>query len=276
MAIALARRHTLPGFGPTMGLTLLYVSLLVLIPLTGLFVKASALTAAEWWQTVTSPRAIAAIRLTIGASAAAAAINVVFGVLLAWLLVRHPIPGRRIVDALVDLPFALPTAVAGIALTTVYSVNGWFGRYLEGIGIPVAFTPLGIVVALTFVGLPFVVRTVEPVLQDLDPEIEEAAASLGATRLQVFSRVIVPTILPAALTGFSLAFARALGEYGSVVFISGNLPLKTEIATLLIMARLEQYDYAGATALASVMLLLSLSLLIAINLLQAWARRRAV
>jgi sulfate transport system permease protein len=276
MAVALARRHTLPGFGPTMGLTLLYVSLLVLIPLAGLFVKASTLTAAEWWTTVTSPRAIAAYRLTIGASAAAAAINAVFGVLLAWLLVRHPIPGRRIVDALVDLPFALPTAVAGIALTTVYSVNGWLGSYLEAAGFPVAFTPLGIVVALTFVGLPFVVRTVEPVLQDLDPEIEEAATSLGATRLQVFSRVIVPTILPAALTGFSLAFARALGEYGSVVFISGNLPLKTEIATLLIMAKLEQYDYAGATALASVMLLLSFSLLIAINLLQAWARRRAV
>ena len=276
MAIALARRHTLPGFGPTMGLTLLYVSLLVLLPLAGLFVKASALTAAEWWQTVTSPRAVAAYRLTIGASAAAAAINAVFGVLLAWLLVRHPIPGRRLVDALVDLPFALPTAVAGIALTTVYSVNGWIGSHLEAAGVPVAFTPLGIVVALTFVGLPFVVRTVEPVLQDLDPEIEEAAASLGATRLQVFSRVILPTILPAALTGFSLAFARALGEYGSVVFISGNLPLKTEIATLLIMAKLEQYDYAGATALASVMLLLSFSLLIAINLLQAWARRRAV
>ncbi len=276
MAVALARRHTLPGFGPTMGLTLLYVSLLVLIPLAALFVKASALTAAEWWTTVTSPRAIAAYRLTIGASAAAAAINAVFGVLLAWLLVRHPIPGRRIVDALVDLPFALPTAVAGIALTTVYSVNGWLGSYLEAAGFPVAFTPLGIVVALTFVGLPFVVRSVEPVLQDLDPELEEAAASLGATRWQVFSRVIVPTILPAALTGFSLAFARALGEYGSVVFISGNLPLKTEIATLLIMAKLEQYDYAGATALASVMLLLSFSLLIAINLLQAWARRRAV
>ena len=276
MAIALVRRHTLPGFGPTMGLTLLYVSLLVLLPLAGLFVKASALTAAEWWQTVTSPRALAAYRLTIGASAAAAAINAVFGVLLAWLLVRHPIPGRRIVDALVDLPFALPTAVAGIALTTVYSVNGWFGSHLEAAGLPVAFTPLGIVVALTFVGLPFVVRTVEPVLQDLDPEIEEAATSLGATRLQVFRRVILPTILPAALTGFSLAFARALGEYGSVVFISGNLPLKTEIATLLIMAKLEQYDYAGATALASVMLLLSFTLLIAINLLQAWARRRAV
>jgi sulfate transport system permease protein len=264
----------LPGFGPTLGLTVLYLSLLVLIPLSALFVKASSLSAAEWWATVTAPRAVAAYRLTIGASAAAAAINVVFGVLLAWLLVRHPLPGRRVIDALVDLPFALPTAVAGIALTTIYSVNGWLGQYLAAAGIPVAFTPLGIVVALTFVGLPFVVRTVEPVLQDLDAEVEEAAASLGATRLQTFRRVIVPAVLPAVLTGFSLAFARALGEYGSVVFISGNLPMKTEIVTLLIMAKLEQYDYAGATALASVMLLLSFALLVAINLLQAWARRR--
>jgi sulfate transport system permease protein len=273
VAYALARR-TLPGFGPTLGLTVLYLSLLVLIPLSGLFVKASSLSAAEWWATVTAPRAVAAYRLTIGASAAAAAINVVFGVLLAWLLVRHPLPGRRVIDALVDLPFALPTAVAGIALTTIYSVNGWLGQYLAAAGVPVAFTPLGIVVALTFVGLPFVVRTVEPVLQDLDAEVEEAAASLGATRLQTFRRVIVPAVLPAVLTGFSLAFARALGEYGSVVFISGNLPMKTEIITLLIMAKLEQYDYAGATALASVMLLLSFALLVAINLLQAWARRR--
>ena len=276
MTFTLGRRRTLPGFGSTLGMTVFYLSLLVLIPLSGLFIKAASLSWAEWWQVVTAPRALAAYRLTIGASAAAAAINMVFGVLLAWLLVRHPIPGRRIVDALVDLPFALPTAVAGIALTTVYSVNGWLGRYLESFGIPVAFTPLGIVVALTFVGLPFVVRTVEPVLQDLDPEMEEAAASLGATRAQIFRRVIVPTVLPAALTGFSLAFARALGEYGSVVFISGNLPMRTEIITLLIMAKLEQYDYAGATALASVMLLMSFGLLVAINLLQAWARRRAV
>jgi sulfate transport system permease protein len=274
VAYALARR-TLPGFGPTLGLTVLYLSLLVLIPLSGLFVKASSLSVAEWWTTVTAPRAVAAYRLTIGASAAAAAINVVFGVLLAWLLVRHPLPGRRVIDALVDLPFALPTAVAGIALTTIYSVNGWVGQPLAAAGLPVAFTPLGIVVALTFVGLPFVVRTVEPVLQDLDAEVEEAAASLGATRLQTFRRVIAPAVLPAALTGFSLAFARALGEYGSVVFIAGNLPMKTEIITLLIMAKLEQYDYAGATALASVMLILSFALLVAINLLQAWARRRS-
>jgi len=269
-------RRTLPGFGLTLGVTVLYLSLLVLVPLAGLFVKAATLSWAEWWHTVASPRALAAYRLTIGAAAAAAAVNMVFGVLLAWLLVRHPIPGRRVVDALIDLPFALPTAVAGIALTTVYSVNGWLGRPLEALGVPVAFTPLGIVVALTFVGLPFVVRTVEPVLQDLDPEVEEAAASLGASRLQTFRRVIVPAVLPAALTGFSLAFARALGEYGSVVFISGNLPMKTEIATLLIMAKLEQYDYAGATALAAVMLLLSFALLVSINLLQAWARRSAV
>ena len=274
MAYAVARR-TLPGFGPTLGVTVLYLSLLVLMPLSGLFVKAASLSAAEWWAIVSDPRAVAAYRLTIGASAAAAAVNVVFGVLLAWLLVRHPLPGRRVIDALVDLPFALPTAVAGIALTTIYSVNGWLGQYLAAAGIPVAFTPVGIVVALTFVGLPFVVRTVEPVLQDLDAEVEEAAASLGATRLQIFRRVIVPAVLPAVLTGFSLAFARALGEYGSVVFISGNLPMKTEIITLLIMAKLEQYDYAGATALASVMLLISFALLVAINLLQAWARRRA-
>jgi len=274
VAYAIARR-TLPGFGPTLGLTMLYLSLLVLIPLSGLFVKASSLSAAQWWDTVTAPRALAAYRLTIGASAAAAAINVVFGVLLAWLLVRHPLPGRRVIDALVDLPFALPTAVAGIALTTIYSVNGWFGQYLTAAGLPVAFTPLGIIVALTFVGLPFVVRTVEPVLEDLDAEVEEAAASLGATRLQIFRRVIAPAVLPAVLTGFSLAFARALGEYGSVVFISGNLPMKTEIITLLIMAKLEQYDYAGATALASVMLMVSFALLVTINLLQAWARRRA-
>ena len=274
MAVAIARR-TLPGLGPTLGVTVLYLSLLVLLPLSGLFVKASSLTAAQWWETVTAPRAVAAYQLTIGASAAAAAINMVFGVLLAWLLVRHPLPGRRVIDALIDLPFALPTAVAGIALTTVYSPNGWLGQYLAPAGVPVAFTPLGIAVALTFVGLPFVVRTVEPVLQDLDAEVEEAAASLGATRLQIFGRVIVPALLPAALTGFSLAFARALGEYGSVVFISGNLPMRTEIITLLIMAKLEQFDYAGATALASVMLLLSFTLLVAINLLQAWARRRA-
>jgi sulfate transport system permease protein len=275
MAFLRARRHTLPGFGPALGVTVLYLSLLVLIPLSGLFFKTASLSWADWWRTVASPRALASYRLTIGASAIAALINAVFGVLIAWLLVRHPLPGKRIIDALIDLPFALPTAVAGIALTAVYSANGWLGRYLEPLGLPVAFTPAGITVALTFVGLPFVVRTVAPVLQDMDPEVEEAAVSLGASRLQIFWRVIIPAVLPAALTGFSLAFARALGEYGSVVFISGNLPMKTEITTLLIMAKLEQYDYAGATALASVMLLMSFVMLLTVNLLQAWSRRSA-
>lgn len=267
-------RRTLPGFGPTLGLTLLYLCLLVLIPLAGVFLRASSLSGPELWRVVSSPRAVASYRLTIGASAAAALVNVVFGVLVAWVLVRYPLPGSRVIDALVDLPFALPTAVAGIALTSIYSANGFFGRWLEPLGVPVAFTPLGIVVALTFIGLPFVVRTVEPVLQDLDAEVEEAAASLGANGRQVFLRVILPTLAPAILTGFTLAFARALGEYGSVVFISGNLPMKTEITTLLIMTKLEQYDYAGATALASVMLLLSFALLLVTNGLQAWSRRR--
>jgi sulfate/thiosulfate transport system permease protein len=268
------KRTALPGFGPTLGVTLLYLCLLVLIPLSGVFLKTSTLSWEHLWAIVTAPRAVASYRLTIGASALAAALNVVFGVLIAWVLVRHPLPGTRIIDALVDLPFALPTAVAGIALTSVYSANGWFGRILEPLGVPVAFTPLGIVVALTFIGLPFVVRTVQPVLQDLDPELEEAALSLGANNLQVFGRVILPVLLPAILTGFTLAFARALGEYGSVVFISGNLPLKTEITTLLIMTKLEQYDYAGATALAAVMLLLSFVLLLTTNGLHAWSRRR--
>jgi sulfate transport system permease protein len=269
------RRSALPGFGPALGLTLLYLCLLVLIPLCGVIVKTATLTPGQFWQIVTTPRALASYRLTIGASAVAALLNVVFGVLVAWVLVRYPFPGRRVIDALVDLPFALPTAVAGIALTSVYSRTGWMGRVLEPLGIPVAFTPLGIIVALTFIGLPFVVRTVQPVLQDLNPEIEEAAVSLGATRAQVFHRVILPTILPAVLTGFTLAFARALGEYGSVVFIAGNLPMRTEITTLLIMTKLEQYDYAGATALASTMLVLSFVLLVGTNTLHAWSRRRA-
>jgi len=269
------RRSALPGFGPTLGLTLTYVCLLVLIPLCGVFIKSASLGPAAFWHVVTTPRALASYRLTIGASALAASLNVAFGVLVAWVLVRYPMPGRRFIDALVDLPFALPTAVAGIALTTVYAPNGWLGRPLAGLGIPVAFTPLGIVVALTFIGLPFVVRTVQPVLQDLSPEVQEAALSLGATRPQVFWRVILPTILPAVLAGFTLAFARALGEYGSVVFIAGNLPMRTEITTLLIMTRLEQYDYAAATALAATMLVLSFVLLAAVNGLHAWARRQA-
>ena len=268
------RRRVLPGFGPSLGFTLTYLSLLVLIPLAGVFLRSSHMTGAAFLEAVSNPRAMAAYKLTFGASAAAASINAVFGLLVAWVLVRYPFPGRRIVDAMVDLPFAMPTAVAGLALTAVYAGNGWLGQYLVPRGIDVVFTPIGVTLALTFIGLPFVVRTVQPVLQDLELEVEEAAASLGASRLQTFIRITLPGVLPALVTGFTLAFARALGEYGSVVFISGNLPFKTEIATLLIMTKLEQYDYAGATAIASVMLVVSFVLLLAINALQAWARRR--
>jgi sulfate transport system permease protein len=257
-----------------MGITLLYLSLLVLIPLAGVFIKTTSLTWAQFWATVTTPRALASYRLTVWAAGVAAVINAVFGLLVAWVLVRYEFPGRRVIDAMVDLPFAMPTAVAGIALTAVYSVNGWIGQVIEPLGVKVAFTPLGVVTALTFIGLPFVVRTVQPVLQDLDAEVEEAAVSLGASRWQTFGRVILPSILPALLTGFALAFARALGEYGSVIFISGNLPMRTEITTLLIMTKLEQFDYAGATAIASVMLVASFALLLTINLLQSWTRRR--
>ena len=264
----------LPGFGPTLGFTLFYLGLLVLIPLGGVFIKTSSLTWPQFWHAVGSPRALASYQLTLGASAVAATINALFGLIVAWVLVRYTFPGRRVVDALVDLPFAMPTAVAGIALTAVYSQNGWIGRYLAPAGVQVAFTPLGVIVALTFIGLPFVVRTVQPVLQDLEPEIEEAARSLGASHWQTFRRVLLPSLLPAVVTGFTLAFARALGEYGSVIFISGNLPLKTEVTTLLIMTKLEQYDYAGATAIATVMLFVSFALLLGINGLQAWARRR--
>lgn len=268
------RRHSvLPGFRLTLGYTLLYLSLLVLIPLAGTFIKTSTLSWQEFWGTVTDARALASYRLSFGASFLAAGINLLGGLLVAWVLVRYEFWGKQIVDALVDLPFALPTAVAGIALTAVYSSNGWVGRWLEPLGIKVAFTPLGVLVALTFIGLPFVVRTVQPVLEDLDLEIEEAAASLGANRWQTFRRVLLPVLVPSLLTGFALAFARALGEYGSVVFISGNMPLRTEITPLLIMTKLEQYDYAGATALAAVMLVISFALLLAINLLQAWGSR---
>src|SRR3954451_23759872 len=266
--------RTLPGLWATMGITVVYVCLLVLIPLAGVFWRASSLGWADFWAVVASPRAVASYRLTIGASAIAAVVNVVFGVLVAWMLVRYPWPGSQVVDALVDLPFALPTAVAGITLTSLYSSNGIFGRVLEPLGVPVAFTPLGVIVALTFIGLPFVVRTVQPVLQDLDAEVEEAAASLGANRFQTFRRVIVPAILPALITGFALAFARALGESGSVVFISGNMPMKTEISALLIIVKLEQYDYAGATAIAVVMLVASFAILLLINLVQWWASHR--
>ncbi|ANX04593.1 sulfate ABC transporter permease subunit CysT [Immundisolibacter cernigliae] len=267
-------RSVLPGFGLTLGFTVLYLSLIVLIPLSATFLKAAQLGWEGIWQAISSPRVLASYRLTFGASLFAATVNLVFGLLVAWVLVRYRFPGRRLVDALVDLPFALPTAVAGIALTALYAPNGWLGALLVPLGVKVAFTPLGIVVALIFIGLPFVVRTVQPVLEDAEAELEEAAASLGAGRLTTFRRVILPTIWPALLTGFTLAFARALGEYGSVIFIAGNLPFVSEITPLLIITKLEQYDYAGATAIAASMLTLSFLLLLPINLLQAWSRRR--
>jgi sulfate transport system permease protein len=269
------RRHSvLPGFNLALGFTLLYLSLIVLIPLSAAFVKTAALSWPAFWATVTTPRVVASYRLTFGASFAAALLNAIFGLLVAWVLVRYRFPGKKVIDALVDLPFALPTAVAGIALTALYAGNGWIGRWLEPFGIKVAFTPLGVFVALTFIGLPFVVRTVQPVLEDVEAELEEAAATLGASRLQTFTRVIFPTILPALMTGFALAFARAVGEYGSVIFIAGNMPMISEITPLLIITKLEQYDYAGATALAVVMLVISFVLLLVINGLQLWSRRR--
>jgi sulfate transport system permease protein len=270
------RRNILPGFSLTMGFTLLYLSLIVLIPLSAAFIKTAGITWARFVETVTSPRVVASYRLTLWTSLLAAGVNLVFGFLAAWVLVRYRFPGKRLVDALVDLPFALPTAVAGIALTSIYSANGWIGRYLEPLGIKVAFTPLGVAVALTFIGLPFVVRTVQPVLEDLDAEYEEAASCLGANRRQVFLRVLFPPLVPALLTGFALAFARALGEYGSVVFIAGNMPMVSEITPLIIITKLEQYDYAGATAIAVVMLVASFLLLLAINGLQWWVGRREV
>ncbi len=274
MSVIARKRSVIPGFWPAMGFTLLYLSLIVLIPLSATFLRAAETTWAQFLETATAPRVLASYRLTLGASFAAALINVVFGLLAAWVLTRYRFPGKKVVDALVDLPFALPTAVAGIALTSVYSANGWIGRLLEPRGIKVAFTPLGVVVALTFIGLPFVVRTVQPVLADLDVELEEAAACLGANRLQIVRRVILPPLVPALLTGFALAFARALGEYGSVIFIAGNMPMVSEITPLLIITKLEQYDYAGATAIASVMLTASFLLLLAINGLQWWSARR--
>ncbi len=267
------RRGVLPGFGLSLGYTVLYLGLLVLLPLSALVLKAASLGPGDLFRVATDPRAMAAYRLSFAASFAGATLNAVFGVVVAWVLVRYEFPGRSLVDALVDLPFALPTAVAGIALTTVYSENGWFGSLLGRAGIRVAFTPLGVAVALTFVGIPFVVRTVQPVLEDLDDDVEEAAALLGASRVQTFTKVLFPAILPSLLTGFALSLARALGEYGSVVFISGNMPMKTEIAPLLIVTKLEQYDYAGATAIASVMLSASFVLLLVVNVLGRWARR---
>lgn len=272
--MTLKQRSILPGFGLAMGFTLLYLSLIVLIPLAALFLRTMALSWEQFWTTVTAPRVIASYRLSFGASLVAALINALFGLLVAWVLVRYHFPGKRIVDALVDLPFALPTAVAGISLTSIFAKTGWIGQYLEPWGIQVAFTPLGVIVALTFIGLPFVVRTVQPVLEDLDVEIEEAAASLGASRWQTFTRVILPVLFPVLLTGFALAFARALGEYGSVVFISGNMPMHTEITPLLIITKLEQYDYTGATAVAVVMLVTSFVLMLLINLLQRWSSTR--
>ena len=266
-------RRVLPGFGLSMGVTLSYLSLIVLIPLTAVFIKSSSLGWTEFWHVATAPRVMASYQLSFGASLLAAAINVVFGFLLAWSLVRYNFPGRRIVDALIDLPFALPTAVAGIALTALYAPNGWLGQLLLPLGIQVAFTPLGVLVALIFIGVPFVVRTVQPVLEDLDVEFEEAAASLGATRLQTIRRVVLPMLAPALLTGFALAFARAVGEYGSVIFIAGNLPMVSEITPLIIITKLEQYDYAGATTVAAVMLIVSFILLLIINALQAWTAR---
>jgi sulfate/thiosulfate transport system permease protein len=273
LSLVLRRHSVLPGFGVALGFTLLYLSLIVLIPLSATFLKTASLTWEAFWATVTAPRVLASYRLTFGASFLAAAINAVFGLLVAWVLVRYRFPGKRIVDALVDLPFALPTAVAGIALAAVYAPNGWIGSLFAPYGIKIAFTPLGVLIALTFIGLPFVVRTVQPVLEDLEPELEEAAATLGANRVQTFTRVVFPTLLPALLTGFALAFARAIGEYGSVIFIAGNMPMVSEITPLLIITKLEQYDYAGATALAVVMLMISFALLLVINLLQWWARR---
>ena len=266
-------RRVLPGFGLSMGVTLSYLSLIVLIPLAAVFIKSSSLGWSEFWHVATAPRVMASYRLSFGASLLAAAINVVFGLMLAWSLVRYNFPGRRIVDALIDLPFALPTAVAGIALTALYAPNGWLGQYLDPLGIKVAFTPLGVLVALVFIGVPFIVRTVQPVLEDLDVEFEEAAASLGATRLQTIWRVVLPALAPALLTGFALAFARAVGEYGSVIFIAGNLPMVSEITPLIIITKLEQYDYAGATTVAAVMLIVSFILLLIINALQAWTAR---
>ncbi|MCZ8522748.1 MULTISPECIES: sulfate ABC transporter permease subunit CysT [Paenibacillus] len=275
MAKAWKERSILPGFGLSMGFTVMYLSLIVLFPLSAIFIKTSGMGWDKFWATIMDPRVIAAYKISFGTAFGAALINSVFGFIVAWVLVRYSFPGKKLVDALVDLPFALPTAVAGIALTTIYSQNGWIGSLLEPHGIRIAFTPLGIMLALTFIGIPFVVRTLQPVMEELDKETEEAAVSLGAGRFRTFTKIIFPSLFPSLLTGFTLAFARAVGEYGSVVFISGNMPMKTEIAPLLIMTKLEQYDYAGATAIALVMLVISFVTLLVINLLQ-WRANRHV
>jgi sulfate/thiosulfate transport system permease protein len=272
--IRFKQRSIMPGFGLSFGYAVFYLCLIVLIPLSATFLKASTLTWHQFWHVVLSPRAVASYRLSFGASLLGATINLIFGVLVAWVLVRYNFPGKRLFDSLVDLPFALPTAVAGISLTTIYAPNGWLGGPLAAIGIKAAYTRLGVVIALTFIGLPFVVRTVQPVLEELDKELEEAAASLGAGRLQTFARVLFPTILPAAIAGFSMAFARAVGEYGSVIFIAGNMPMRTEITPLLIITKLQEYDYAGATAIAVAMLVVSFALLLPVNLLQSWSSGR--
>jgi len=267
--------RVLPGFGLTLGYTVFWLSLIVLLPLSALFIKTFSLSWEQFWTAVSAPRVLASYRLTFGASFLAALVNLFAGLLVAWVLVRYDFPGKRIVDALVDLPFALPTAVAGISLTAILAGNGWIGQYLEPHGIKLAFTPAGVVIALIFIGLPFVVRTVQPVLEDSEKELEEAATSLGATRWQTFWRVILPSILPALTTGFAMAFARAIGEYGSVIFIAGNMPMVSEITPLVIIGKLEQYDYAGATAVATVMLMFSFVMLLVINGLQGWQRRRS-
>ena len=275
LPVARTKRRVLPGFNITLGFTIFYLSLIVLIPLSALVFKTFTLTWSEFWDAVTGARVMASYRLTFGASFLAALVNVVFGLLVAWVLVRYSFPGKKIIDALVDLPFALPTAVAGISLTALLAGNGWIGQFMEPLGIQLAFNRNGIVIALIFIGLPFVVRTVQPVLEDMEKELEEAASCLGATRWQTFSRVIFPTIAPALLTGFAMAFARAVGEYGSVIFIAGNMPMISEITPLIIISKLEQYDYAGATAVACVMLVISFMLLLLINGLQGWQRRRS-
>ena len=271
----MAPRRILPGFGLTLGFTVLYLGLIVLLPLSATFWKASSLGLSDFWEVATSPRALASYRITFGISLLAALVNGVFGVIVAWMLVRYEFPGKKIVDAMVDLPFALPTAVAGIALATLYAPNGWIGQWFDEFGIRVAFTPAGIFIALTFIGLPFVVRTVQPVLEQAERELEEAAASLGATWWQTVRKVVLPVLYPSILTGVAMAFARAIGEYGSVIFIAGNMPMISEITPLLIVIKLEQYDYAGATALAVVMLVISFALLLLINSLQWWAARRS-
>ena len=277
MRMDLLKKPTIiPGFGITLGFTIAYLVIIVLVPLSGLFFKTASLTWDQFVHTVTAPRVMHAYYISFGCALLAALVNVFFGLVVAWILVRYTFPCKKILDAMVDLPFALPTAVAGIALTALYAPNGWIGRYLDPMGIKIAFTPYGIIIALVFVGLPFVVRTVQPVLEDMERELEEAAASLGATRMQTFRFVILPHILPALLTGFAMAFARALGEYGSVIFIAGNMPMKSEIIPLMIITKLEQYDYAGATAIAVVMLMISFVMLLTINYLQKWSQKRTM